>query len=67
MKSKTYGFGGFIGGFWVGNTKMDNEQQYFTHIKIFPLSIMFVFANAYSCIRMHLFEYVKISLAVELK
>ena len=54
-------------GLWVGNTKVDDEQQYFTHIKIFPLSIMFIFANAYSCIRMHLFEYIKISLAVELR
>jgi len=67
MDNKTYGLGGTILGAWIGKTQIKDEQQRFIRINLFPFIFMFIINNVSSCIRIHIFNYIKISLTIEIK
>jgi|TARA_R100000789_G_C2886863_1_gene116245 hypothetical protein len=66
MDNKTYGLGGVVLGAWVGKAQVDNEQQRFIRLNIFPFSIMFIINNVSSCFRIHILNYIKLSLTIEI-
>jgi|TARA_Y100000310_G_C20318185_1_gene639460 hypothetical protein len=66
MDDKTYGLGGTILGAWIGETQVEDEQQRFIRINLFPFIFMFIINNVSSCIRIHIFNYIKISLTIEI-
>ena len=66
MDNKTYGLGGIILGAWIGKTQIDREQQRFIRLNIFPFSIMFIINNVSSCFRIHILNYIKLSLTIEI-
>ena len=66
MDDKTYGLGGVVLGAWVGKAQVDNKQQRFIRLNIFPFSIMFIINNVSSCFRIHILNYIKLSLTVEI-
>ncbi len=66
MNDKTYGLGGTILGAWIGETQVEDEQQRFIRINLFPFIFMFIINNVSSCIRIHIFNYIKISLTIEI-
>ena len=67
MNDKTYGLGGTILGAWIGETQIKDEQQRFIRINLFPFIFMFIINSVSSCIRVHIFNYIKISLTVEIE
>ena len=67
MDNKNYGLGNSLIGAWVGKTKVEDEHQRFIRINLFPFIIMFILNNVSSCIRIHIFNYIKVSLAIEIE
>ncbi len=67
MDNKNYGLGNSLIGAWTGKTQVKDEQQRFIRINLFPFIIMFILNNVSSCIRIHIFNYIKVSLAIEIE
>ena len=67
MNNKTYGLGGIILGAWIGKTQVDHEQQRFIRLNLFPFSFMFIINNVSSCFRIHILNYIKLSLSIEIE
>ena len=67
MDYKNYGLGNILLGAWIGKTQVEKEEQRFIKINLFPFVIMVILNNSTSCIRIHIFNYIKISLSIEIK
>ena len=67
MNNKTYGLGGLILGAWLGKTQVDGKQQRFIKLNILHFSFMFIINNVSSCFRIHILNYIKLSLSIEIE
>ena len=62
-----YGLGNYFLGAWIGKSKIENEYQRYMKLNFYPFIFMFIIDNVSSCIRIHIFNYIKVSLAIEIE
>jgi|TARA_R100001530_G_scaffold134577_1_gene109711 hypothetical protein len=66
MKNRTFGIGKYFAGIWVGTNKIDDEENKFLKVSLFPIDVIFIFNNVSFCLRIHLFNHLKLSSIVEI-
>jgi|13_taG_2_1085334.scaffolds.fasta_scaffold324070_1 hypothetical protein len=63
---KIYGMGNYILGLWIGFSTYEEYENKTLRIAIFPFDFYIILDDVSLCFRVHIFEFIKLSLIIEI-